>query len=123
MESMGVKADTEEGDVVSTIVIAVSSIVTVLIIVIFVVLMVPLSPIFTRPALQPAFSNVVPALFGGLMVAYISKNAKVGAPIIILGALLFILVPSLSGVYPIVLPILAGIAILWARFLYKKGKV
>jgi hypothetical protein len=123
MESMGVKADTEEGDVVSTIVIAVSSIVTVLIIVIFVVLMVPLSPIFTRPSLQPAFSNVVPALFGGLMVAYISKNAKVGAPIIILGALLFILVPSLSGVYPIVLPILAGIAILWARFLYKKGKV
>ena len=72
MESMGVKADTEEGDVVSTIVIAVSSIVTVLIIVIFVVLMVPLSPIFTRPALQPAFSNVVPALFGGLMVAHIT---------------------------------------------------
>ena len=57
------------------------------------------------------------------MVAYISKNAKVGAPVIILGALLFILVPSLSGVYPIVLPILAGIAILWARYLYKKGKV
>ena len=70
MESMGVKQGTEDGDVISTIVIAVSSIVTVAIIIVFVVLMVPLTPVFSNPVLKPAFDNVVASLFGGLMVAY-----------------------------------------------------
>ena len=123
MDSMGVKQGTEEGDVISTIVIAISSIVTVIIIMLFVVLMVPLTPIFENPVLTPAFNNVVPALFGGIMVAYLAKCPKVGVPIVLAGAILFIAVPSLSGVYPIVLPILAVAAILLARRLYKKGKI
>ena len=101
MDSVNVKQGTEEGDVISTIAIAVSSIVTVLVIIVFVILTVPLAPIFSAPALQPAFNNVVPALFGGMMVAYIAKSPKVGAPIIALGAALFIAVPALAGVYPV----------------------
>ena len=123
MDSVGVKQGTEDGDVISTIAIAVSSIVTVVIIVIFVVLMVPLTPIFSNPVLKPAFDNVVASLFGGLMIAYIAKCPKVGIPIIGFGALLFILFPALSGVYPIVLPILAVLAIVLARQLYKRGKI
>jgi len=123
MDSEGIQSGSEEGDVISTIVIAVSSIVTVLIICVFVVLTVPLEPIFANPALQPAFNNVVPALFGGMMVAFIAKSPKVAVPIIALGAALFIAIPSLAGVYPIVLPILAALAILLSRVLYKKGKL
>lgn len=123
MESMGVSQGTEEGDIFSTIAIAVSSIVTVLIIVIFVVLMVPLSPIFSNPVLTPAFDNVVPSLFGGMMVAYLAKCPKVSIPVFILGAALFIAIPSLAGVYPIILPFLALIAIGYARLLYKKNKI
>ena len=55
MESMGVRQGTEEGDVISTIVIAVSSIVTCLIVVLFVVLMVPL--IIFAPRLTAFFNN------------------------------------------------------------------
>lgn len=123
MESVGVQQGTEDGDVISTIAIAVSSIVTVVIIIIFVILMVPLTPVFSNEALQPAFSNVVPALFGGMMVAYLAKCPKVGVPITVLGAVLFIFIPSLSGIYPIILPVLAGLAILLSRILYKKGKI
>ena len=123
MDQAGAKQGSEEGDCISTIAIAVSSLVTVVIIVIFVVLMVPLTPVFSNPILTPAFDNVVPALFGGLMVAYIAKDPKVGLPIILLGAALFIAVPSLAGVYPIVLPVLAALAIALARYLYKKGKL
>mgnify|MGYP003291804140 CR=1 FL=1 len=123
MESLGVKQGTEDGDVISTIVIAVSSIVTVVVIVVFVVLMVPLSPIFSVPALQPAFNNVVPALFGGLMVAFVAKCVKVGIPVVGITALLFILLPVLSSVYPIVLPVVAVLSVLYARVLYKKGKI
>ena len=123
MDSMDVKQGTEEGDVISTIVIAISSIVTVLVIVVFVLLTVPLTPIFSNPVLSPAFNNIVPALFGGLMVAYIAKGPKVALPIILLGAGLFIAVPSLAGVYPLILPVLAGLAIAYSRLLYKKGKI
>ncbi|MCQ2400403.1 MAG: hypothetical protein MJ059_00565 [Lachnospiraceae bacterium] len=123
MDSMNVKQGTEEGDVISTIAIAVSSIVTVFIIIIFVILMVPLSPIFENPVLQPAFDNVVPALFGGLMIAYIAKCPKVSLPIIIGTAALFIAIPYLGGIYPLILPAVACIAILLSRILYKKGKI
>ena len=123
MESMGVQQGTEEGDVISTIVIAVSSLVTVFIIILFVILMVPLTPIFQNEALQPAFNNVVPALFGGLMVAYISKQPKVAIPVIGITAILFILIPYLASIYPLILPLIAGLAILYSRFLYKKGKI
>ena len=123
MDSLGVTQGTEDGDVISTIAIAISSIVTVFIIILFVVLMVPLTPVFSNPVLSPAFDNVVPSLFGGMMVAYIAKCKKVGIPVIALGAILFILIPKLSSVYPIVLPILALLAIGLARILYKKGQI
>lgn len=123
MDQVGVLQGTEEGDCISTIAIAVSSIVTTIIVTLFAVLMVPLTPIFSNPTLQPAFDNVLPALFGGLMIAFIAKDPKVGAPVIALGAALFILIPSLAGIYPIILPVLAAIAILLARYLYKKGKL
>lgn len=123
MDLANVKQGTEEGDCISTIAIAISSIVTVIIIAIFVVLMVPLTPVFSNPVLLPAFNNVVPALFGGLMVAYLMKDPKIGTPIILLGAALFIAIPALAGVYPVVLPVLAGLAIGLARILYKKGKL
>ena len=123
MDQANAKQGSEEGEVISTIAIAVSSIVTVFIIIIFVVLMVPLTPIFSNPVLTPAFDNVVPALFGGLMVAYLAKDPKVGIPITLLGAAIFIAFPSLSGVYPLILPVLAALAILLARYLYKKGKL
>lgn len=123
MDSVGAKQGTEEGEVISTIAIAISSIVTVIIIAIFVILMVPLSPFFSRPELQPAFNNVVPSLFGGLMVAYIVRDPKVAIPIVALGAALFIAVPSLASIYPVILPVLAVLAILLARTLYKKGKL
>lgn len=123
MDSLGIKQGSEEGDVISTIVIAISSIVTVAIIVVFVVLTVPLAPIFAAPILQPAFNNVVAALFGGMMVAYIAKCPKVALPVILLGAAIFIAIPSLAGVYPLVLPVLAALAVLYSRVLYKKGKL
>jgi len=123
MEALEVKQGTEEGDVISTIAIAVSSIVTVIIVSVFVVLMVPLSPVFSNPVLTPAFSNVVPSLFGGMMVAYIAKCAKVAVPVILLGAVLFVAVPALAGVYPLILPVFALLAIGYARILYRRNLI
>ena len=122
MEQNGVSANSEEGEVVSTIAIAVSSIVTTLIIILGVVLIVPLTPVLQAPALQPAFDQILPALFGGLGVAFVSKNWKIAVAPILLMLILFIFVPALnSGTVGIMVPVSALFTIGVARILYKRG--
>ncbi|MBQ1955968.1 MAG: hypothetical protein II350_09570, partial [Clostridia bacterium] len=97
MERANVKATDEEGEVISTIAIAVSSIVTTLIIIIGVICIVPLTPILESPVLEPAFDMILPALFGGLAVVFISKNLKLSIAPIALMLILFIFVPALNA--------------------------
>lgn len=122
MEQNEVSANSEEGEIVSTIAIAVSSIVTTVIIVIGVVLIVPLTPILQAPVLQPAFDQILPALFGGLGVAFVSKNWKIAVAPIVLMLVLFIFVPALNaGTVGIMVPVSALFTIGVARILYKRG--
>ncbi len=122
LEQAGVKSNSEEGEVVSTIAIAVSSIVTTLIIVLGVILIAPLTPILQAQVLQPAFAQLIPALFGGLGVIFISKNWKVSIAPIILMLVLFIFVPALNaGTVGIMVPVSVVFTLVVSRFLYKKG--
>ena len=122
MERAQVKASSEEGEVISTIAIAVSSIVTTLIIIIGVICIVPLTPILESPVLIPAFDMILPALFGGLAVVFISKNAKLSIAPIILMLALFIFVPALNaGTVGIMVPVGVLFTIATARIMYKKG--
>ena len=122
LEQNEVSANSEEGEVVSTIAIAVSSIVTTLIIIVGVILIVPLTPVLQAPALQPAFDQILPALFGGLGVAFVSKNWKVALAPIFLMLILFIFVPALNaGTVGIMVPVSALFTIAVARIMYKKG--
>ena len=122
MEQNGVSANSEEGEVISTIAIATSSIITTLIVALGVVLIVPLTPILSAPVLQPAFEQILPALFGGLGVAFVSKNWKIAVAPVILMLGLFIFVPALnSGTVGIMVPVSAIFTIVTARILYKRG--
>ena len=122
MERAGVKATSEEGEVISTISIAVSSIVTTLIILIGVICIVPLTPILESPVLVPAFDMILPALFGGLAVVFITKNAKLSIAPIALMLILFIFVPALNAsTVGIMVPVGVVFTVIVARILYKKG--
>ena len=78
MENAKVKANSEEGEVISTIAIATSSIVTTLIIALGVLVFKPVLPAFTSSELlMPAFKQVQPALFGALAAGYFSKHWKI----------------------------------------------
>ncbi|MBO5511900.1 MAG: hypothetical protein J6B24_09220, partial [Clostridia bacterium] len=122
MERAGVKATSEEGEVISTISIAVSSIVTTLIILIGVICIVPLTPILESPVLVPAFDMILPALFGGLAVVFISKNAKLSVAPIVLMLALFIFVPALNAsTVGIMVPVGVIFTVIVARILYKRG--
>lgn len=122
MERAGVKASEEEGEVISTISIAVSSIVTTLIILLGVICLVPLAPVLESPVLKPAFEQLIPALFGGLGVVFVSKNLKLSIAPIVLMLILFIFVPALNeGTVGIMVPVGVLFTLGVARLMYKKG--
>ena len=122
MERANVKASSEEGEIISTISIAVSSIVTTIIIIIGVILIAPLTPILESEVLTPAFEQMLPALFGGLAVVFVSKNAKLSIAPIILMLVLFIFVPALNqSTVGIMVPVGVVFTIAVARIMYKKG--
>ena len=122
LEQNGVSASSEEGEIISTIAIATSSIVTTVIIIIGVIRIVPLTPVLEAPVLAPAFEQMLPALFGGLGVAFISKNWKIAIAPILLMLVLFIFVPALnSGTVGIMVPVSVLFTIAAARIMYKRG--
>ena len=122
LEQNGVSASSEEGEIISTIAIATSSIVTTVIIIIGVVCIVPLTPILEAPVLAPAFEQMLPALFGGLGVAFVSKNWKIAIAPVVLMLILFIFVPALNaGTVGIMVPVSVLFTIAMSRILYKRG--
>ncbi len=122
LDKTGYKASSEEGEVISTISIAVSSIVTTLIILLGVILIIPLSPILQNPQLKVAFDQLLPALFGGLGVVFISKNFKLAIAPVLLMLVLFVSIPALNaGSVGIMVPVAVVFSIVVARIMYKKG--
>ena len=122
MERAEMKAPSEEGEIISTISIAVSSIVTTLIIILGVIFLIPISPVLDSPILKPAFDMILPALFGGLAVVFVSKNTKLSVAPIILMLTLFISIPALNAsTVGIMVPVGVIFTVFIARIMYKKG--
>ena len=116
-----VKTGSKEGEIISTISIAVSAIVTDLIIIVGVVGLSFIRPLLEAPVLQPAFNNVLPALFGALGIVWLRKYYKIAIIPSIVMLLVFIVMPA--SYVGIMVPIGALIAIVCARYLYKRGKI
>jgi hypothetical protein len=121
LEQVNADIKTEEGEIVSTIAIAVSSIVTTLIIVLGVLLITPLTPVLNSPALAPAFDQILPALFGGLGVVYIARNWKIAIAPVLLMLVLFTSIPALGGLVSIMVPVGVLFSLAVSRILYRKG--
>ncbi len=114
---------TPENEIVSTISVATSAIVTTLVILVGVVLIVPLQPVLQSETLLPAFNNVVPALFGALGLKYFAKSPKIAVVPLLAMCLLCIFVPSMISQTSVLL-IPSGILALGIGFvLFKKGKL
>ena len=96
-EMTGAKTGTAENEVISTLSIATSSLVTILVLALGVALMIPLRPVLENPAVRPAFDYVVPALFGALACQYFRKDPKLAVIPMAVMTILFVLVPSLTS--------------------------
>ena len=122
LENAGADPKSEEGEIISTIAIAVSSIVTTIIVALGVLLIGPLDGILSNPVLTPAFDQMLPALFGALGVALVSKNWKIAIAPILLMLILFIFVPALdSSMVGIMVPVGVLFTIATSRVMYKKN--
>ena len=116
------KSGTPENEIISTISIATSSLVTILVLALGVLLLVPLQPILQNPVLQPAFENVVPALFGAMAYKYYRGNMKIALFPLVIMSVLFVLLPSLIGSTSFMIIPSGAIAIGVAYLTYKKGR-
>lgn len=119
----GTKPGTPEHEIVSTISVATSAIVTTLVIVAGVILLVPLQPILQSEVLLPAFNNVVPALFGALGLKYFLKSPKIAMIPLVLMSLLCVLVPAAISQTSLLLIPSGGLALLIGFVLFKKDKL
>lgn len=122
-EIAGTTDGTPEHEVISTISVATSAIVTTLVIAVGVILMVPLQPVLQNPVLLPAFNNVVPALFGALGLKYFIKSPQIAVVPLVLMSALYIFVPSLISQTSLMLLPSGALALGLGFFLFKKGKL
>ena len=117
------KVGTPENEIISTISVATSAIVTTLVIVVGVILLVPLQPVLQNEALLPAFNNVVPALFGALGLKYFAKSPKIACIPLLLMTVLCVFVPAAISQTSLLLLPSGGLALLIGYVLYTKDKL
>ena len=135
----GKQANTPEGDVVCSIAVAASSIMTVGILTIAALLISFISPIFELPAVKTMSDYLLPALFGSMtlgLFASTSAGTKVVKgglkgviPVIVivslltLGARLIGMGSIMLGLVGFVILFMLPVAIITSRILWKKGKI
>ncbi len=118
-----VRDNTPESEIVSTLSIATSALVTMAVLFAGVMLMAPLQPVLQSPVLAPAFDTVVPALFGALGLKYFLKSPKIAVIPLLLMTLLCVFVPVAISQTSILLIPAGGLALLIGFVLFKKEKL
>ena len=135
----GKEANTPEGDVVASIGVAASSIMTVVILTIAALLVNMISPVFELPAVKTMSNYLLPALFGSMtlgLFASTSAGTKVVKgglkgviPVIILVSLITIGMRVIGqgslvlGLVGFIILAMLPVAIITSRILWKKGKI
>lgn len=117
------ESGTPEHEIVSTISVATSAIITMFVILVGVICLVPLQPLLQQPSLQPAFNNVVPALFGALGLKYCAKSPKIAFIPLLIMSLLCIFVPSMINETSLLMIPSGAMALIIGFVLFKKNKL
>ena len=119
MKSADVRANSEEGEVISTIAVASSAITTTLLIAAGVVLLTPVLPLLTAEgsAIAPAFQQVLPALFGTLLAGYLRRHWRVAFAPVLAGIVVLLFAPQLQ--VGVLIPISVVVSLACAQLLWK----
>lgn len=132
IELAEVPLGTEESDIISSIAIGASSLLTIVAVALGVVLLIPLQPLLTSVPVQIATSNMLPALFGALTIGIVMNNKS--GQYIIKGQYKIVVIPMLLVVITNLIMPIAGkegfilllsipVLMLCAKIMIKKGMV
>ncbi len=118
----GYAPGTKEAEIVSTIAIAISSLVTTAILALGMVFLSSLLPVLQSPTLSPAFTNMMPALLGALATPFFLKDYRTASVPMLFAAILTLILgyAAISQLQAFLMPVMLAVAIGWAFFLYKK---
>ncbi len=110
----------KEAEVVSTIAIAISSLVTTAIVFLGMLFISMFLPILQSPVLAPAFSNMMPALMGALAVPYFMKDFKTASVPCLIAAILTLVLgySTVAGLQSYLMPVFLILTVLWTRVLF-----
>ena len=119
-ELVDAKSGTAENEVIATLSIATSALVTIVVLALGVLLLIPLQPVLQSPVLAPAFDNVVPALFGAMAYKYYRKDPLLALIPLTAMIVLFTLVPSLTSSTSFMIIPSGALAIALSWFKYRR---
>ena len=119
-ELVNAKSGTAENEVIATLSIATSALVTIVVLALGVVLLIPSQPVLQSPVLAPAFDNVVPALFGAMAYKYYRKDPLLALIPLTVMIVLFTLVPSLTSSTSFMIIPSGALAIALSWFKYRR---
>lgn len=117
-----VEAGSDEAEIISTIAVATSSIVTTVIILVGLMLLLPYLGVISD-LLSPVNAYLVPAIFGALGVVFIVRNWQLTIAPLVAMLILFAFVITNPSIQPALVPVASLISIGVARLLFKKGWV
>jgi hypothetical protein len=120
----GYAPGSKEAEIVSTIAIAISTLVTTAILAVGMIFLGSLLPVLQSPALTPAFTNMIPALLGALATPFFLKDYKTASVPMVLAAILTLILgyAVISQLQAFIMPVMLAVAIGWAYFLFKRKK-
>lgn len=120
---LGVEAGTKEGDVVATLAVGVSTLVSTIMVALAMVFVTIIYPVLSHPVIAPGINNVMAALFGALGVMIFMKDPKVASVPYLVGAVIAAVMGvgwfNAQALWMMLLLIV--IAVVWAYQLFKKG--
>lgn len=122
-EIMGVEPGTEEGDVVATLAVGVSNLVSTIMVFLTMLFVSVIYPVLSHPVIKPGIDNITAALFGALGMMIFLKDPKVASlPYALAAVIVLVMGPAwFNGNALWMMILLIIVAVLWAKYLFQKG--
>lgn len=122
MKNANCEPGSDKAEIISTLAVASSSIVTTIIILIGVILLMPYLGVI-KTFLGPVTDYLVPAIFGALGVVFVVRHWRLTIVPFVTMMVLFTLVIKDPSIQPALVPVASGLSLLAARYFFKKGWV
>lgn len=122
MKQAKVEPGSDEAEIISTLAVASSSIITIIIIMVGVLVLLPYISVIDK-YLGTVTDYLVPAIFGALGVVFVIRHYKLVIIPMSVMLFLFYFVIKDPTVQPVFVPVASVLSLLSARYMYKKGWV